>query len=274
MEQKKNPKYYQQIESYYDSDAEDFDARYWKNYVLQRIRQDFREEVKRHQFASMLEIGYGTGLDMIHFAKTHPDVKVAGIDISGEMRNITRVRAQKENLSNIRVEKGSVEDLDKLFPGEQFDMIYVFFGALNTVEDLKKTADILHHITSSNGILVLSFVNKYYLAGMMIELLKLRFRPAFSRLKTVWGGYSPTQFLPSRCYSPKEIKRIFSQFGLLTYKGYSILHPAWYYHGLNRIIRKFSPFLWKADMSLNKTFAWRYGEYALYVFKKDKKNET
>lgn len=274
MEQKTNPKYYRQIESYYDSDADDFDARYWKNFVLQRIRQDFREEVKRHQFASMLEIGYGTGLDMVHFAKTHPESKVAGIDISGEMKNITQMRAQKENLTNIRVEKGSIEDLYKLFPGEQFDMIYVFFGALNTVEDLKKTADILFRITSPNGILVLSFVNKYYLAGMMIELLKLRFRHAFARLKTVWGGYSPTQFLPSRCYSPKEIKSIFSQFGLLKCKGYSIIHPAWYYHGLNRLTRKFSPFLWKADMLMNKSFAWKYGEYALYVFKKESKDNA
>ena len=268
MTQKTNPKYYQQIESYYDSDAEDFDIRYWKNHVLQRIRQDFREEVKRHQFNNMLEIGYGTGLDMVHFAKTHPDVKVAGIDISGEMRNIAHIRAQKENLANVRAEKGSVEDLDNLFPGEQFNMVYVFFGALNTVEDLKKAAEILHQMVSPNGIMVLSFVNKYYLAGMMIELLKLRFRPAFSRLKTVWGGYSPTEFLPSRCYSPNEIKKLFPQFDLLKRKGYSILHPAWYYHGINRLLRKFSPFIWKADMLLNKTFAWRYGEYALYVFKK------
>lgn len=269
MELKTNPEYYQQVESYYDSDADDFDARYWKNYVLQKIRQDFREEVKRHSFTSMLEIGYGTGLDMVHFAKTHPEVNVAGIDISGEMKNITQLRAQKENLTNVRAEKGSIEDIGKLFPGEQFDMIYVFFGALNTVEDLKKAAGILHQITSPKGILVLSFVNKYYLGGMLLELIKFRFRAAFSRLKTVWGGYSPTQFLPSRCYSPKEIKRIFSQFALLKCKGYSIIHPAWYYHRLNHIVRKFSPILWKADMLVNKSFAWKYGEYALYVFKKD-----
>ncbi len=271
MEQKTNPKYYQQIESYYDGDAEDFDARYWKNYVLQRIRQDFREEVKRHSFTSMLEIGYGTGLDMEHFAKTHPDVKVAGIDISGEMKNIARKRAQKQNLSNVKAEKGSVEDIENLFPGEKFDMVYVFFGALNTVEDLKKTADILYRIVAPGGVMVLSFVNKYYLAGMMIEMLKLRFGAAFSRLRKVWGGYSPTEFLPSRCYSPKEIKNMFSQFSLVKRKGYSIVHPAWYYHGLNRLIRRVSPLLWKSDMLVNKTFAWRYGEYALYVFKKNRK---
>ncbi len=268
MKHKTNPEYYKKIESYYDSDADDFDARYWKNYVLQRIRQDFREEVKRHSFTHMLEIGYGTGLDMVHFAKTHPDVIVAGIDISGEMKNITRNRAIKENLTNVRAEKGSVEDIETLFPDEQFDMIYVFFGALNTVEDLEKTATILHRVLAPNGVMVLSFVNKFYLGGMAIEMGKLRFRAAFSRLKKVWGGYSPTEFLPSRCYSPGEIRQFFSQFRLIKKKGYSILHPAWYYHGFNRLIKRFSPYFWKADMLINKSFAWKYGEYALYVFRK------
>jgi ubiquinone/menaquinone biosynthesis C-methylase UbiE len=262
-------KYYKQIENYYDSDAGDFDERYWKNQVLQRIRQSFREEVKRYPFSTMLEIGYGTGLDMVHFATTHPDVDVNGIDISGKMRDIASTRAHKKGLQNVTALKGKVEDLKDLFPGKQFDLIYVFFGALNTVDDLNKAATILHDYTRPGGILVLTFVNKYYLAGMLLELLKLRFRAAFSRLRPVWGGYSPSQFLPSKCYSPSEILRIFGSFHLLEKKGYSIVHPAWYYHGLNRLLRKMLSGLWKIDQWLNKTPFWKFGEYTLYVFRKE-----
>ena len=258
--------YYQQIETYYNSDAEDFDARYWKNPVLQRIRQDFREEVKRFPFAHMLEIGYGTGLDLIHFAKTHPQSKVSGIDISGEMQKIASIKKQKEKLENLRVEKGRVEDLDDIFPGEKFDMIYVFFGALNTVDDLEKTAKVLRRYTAPGGVLVLSFVNKYYIGGMIIELLKLRFRGAFSRLGKVWGGYSPSVFLPSKCYTPGEVKAAFSGFRLLKTKGYSIVHPAWYYHRLNRLLRRVHRYMWKLDVFLSKTPFWKLGEYTLYVF--------
>jgi ubiquinone/menaquinone biosynthesis C-methylase UbiE len=260
--------FYQQIERYYDGDAGDFDARYWQNPVLQRIRQDFREEVKRFPFTSMLEIGYGTGLDLVHFGKTHPHVEVAGIDISEGMHNMAVNRIRKDGLENVTAKKGKVEDLENLFPGKKFDLIYVFFGALNTVEDLGKTARILHRFTSGNGILVLSFVNKYYLGGMLIEILKLRFRTAFSRLNPEWGGYSPSRHLPSRCYSPGEINQAFSCFKLVSRKGYSIVHPAWYYHRLNRLLRRFHRILWKTDLLFRKTPLWKYGEYALYIFKK------
>jgi ubiquinone/menaquinone biosynthesis C-methylase UbiE len=262
--------YYQQIETYYDKDAGDFDHRYWQNPVLQRIRQDFREQVKRYTFTNMLEIGYGTGIDLVHFAKTHPHVQVAGIDISGEMQKIAEAKGKAAHLKNLRVEKGKVEDIPELFHEKQFDMIYVFFGALNTVDDLGKTAQMLFQCTSLGGVLVLSFVNKYYMAGMLIELAKLRFRAAFSRMNRVWGGYSPSQFLPSKCYSPYEIKRAFNDFKLLKSKGYSIIHPAWYYHGLNRLLRRALPVLWKADQLLNKTPFRGFGEYMLYVFQKER----
>jgi len=141
--------YYGKIEEYYDGDAAGFEERYWQNPVLQRMRQDFREEVKRFGFGSMLEIGYGTGLDMVHFAVTHPSVQVAGIDISGEMHRIASAKIDNLQLDNAFAAKGKIEELEDIFPGSQFDMIYVFFGALNTVEDLEGAARILHRLAST-----------------------------------------------------------------------------------------------------------------------------
>ena len=267
---KMKKKYYHEVEAYYDTDAGDFDKRYWENPVLQNIRQAFREEVKGYSFRNMLEIGYGTGLDLVHFAKTHPGLELAGIDISPGMQKIASARIQKEKLQNVFAEKGSVEDIQQLFPGKQFDMIYVFFGALNTVENLRKAAEILKSVSSPGGILVLSFVNKYYLAGMMLELLKGRFSAAFSRLRPEWGGYSPSKYLPSRCYRPGEIKKFFSDFNLVTQKGFSLLYPAWYYHRLYRFLGPVNSCLWKADRVLNKTPLWRFGEYSLFVFQNTK----
>ncbi len=262
--------YYHVVESYYDGDASDFDARYWKNPVLQRIRQDFREEVKRYPATDVLEIGYGTGLDLVHFAETHPSSAFTGIDISGQMQAVASQKIQKTGLKNASALKGSVEDLTFLYPGKQFDMVYVFFGALNTVEDLKAAADHINDVTAPGGKLLLTFVNKNYVAGMLIELMKFRFKAAFSRLRKEWGGYSPSEYLPSRCYTPKQIKKAFSHFQLLKKKGYSILHPAWYYHRLNRMLRKALPALWKTDTILNKSPFWSWGEYTLFVFEKPK----
>jgi ubiquinone/menaquinone biosynthesis C-methylase UbiE len=259
--------YYREVKTYYDQDAGDFDQRYWKNPVLQRIRQSFREEVKKHPFSNMLEIGYGTGLDMIHFGITHPEITVYGIDISEEMCRITTNKAEQKGLANVVAREGSVEDIERLFPGRKFEMIYVFFGALNTVSDLKEAAQILKNVLKNEGVMILSFVNKYYLAGMLIEMVKLRFSHAFARLSPVWGGYSPVKYLPSRCYSPAEVIKAFSGMELSAKKGYSLLHPAWYYHGLNQKLGKFRKLLWKADNLLTKTFLWKFGEYTLFVFK-------
>lgn len=260
--------YYKEVKTYYDEDAWDFDKRYWENPVLQRIRQSFREEIKKHSFKNMLEIGYGTGIDMVHFGQTHTDSMIYGIDISSEMCRIATKKADEKGLKNVIPKTGSVEDIESLFPEQKFDIIYVFFGALNTVADLKETAQILKNCLHKDGVLVLSFVNKYYVAGMLIELLKLRFSHAFARLRPVWGGYSPVKYLPSKCYSPAEVTNAFSQTKLIAKKGYSILHPAWYYHGLNRKLGRFRRFLWKTDNLLDKTFLWKFGEYTLFVFKK------
>ena len=261
--------YYNQVGNYYDQDANDFDSRYWSNPVLQQIRQSFREEVKRfNHIQTMLEIGCGTGLDLVHFSNIFPERELFGIDISREMVHQSVLRMEKDNCTNIRVGQGSVEHIGELFPNQRFDMIYVFFGALNTVENLPKAAQTLKELLTNDGILVLTFVNKWYLAGMFIELVRLRFSRAFGRIKTVWGGYSPSKFLPSHCYSPKQIMEAFEGFTLGQKKGFSIVHPAWYYTGINRRLGKIRKFLWRIDLFLNKTFLWRFGEYSLFVFKK------
>jgi len=263
-----NSKYYTEVGNYYDNDASDFDSRYWSNPVLQQIRQAFREEVKRFDSTAILEIGCGTGLDLVHFSNIFPEKQIFGIDISGEMVRISESRIEKNKSTNIIVRKGSVENLEALFPNQQFDLIYVFFGALNTVENLNEVSQILKKLLNPNGVMVLTFVNKWYLAGMFIEFIRFRCARAFGRITPVWGGYSPTKFLPSHCYSPAQIKRTFHEFSVVQKKGFSIVHPAWYYTGINSNLGKLRKYLWKIDLLLNKTYLWRFGEYTLFVFKK------
>ena len=259
---------YDEVGRYYDADAPDFDSRYWKNPVLQQLRQSFREEVMRNRFSSVLEVGCGTGLDLVHFGTCFPEATIHGIDISTEMTRISADRISAGGMENVRVSTGRVEDCPFLFADRKFDLIYVFFGALNTVDDLAKNARLLGGILAPGGRMVLTFVNKWYLGGMLLELARLRFSRAFARLKPVWGGYSPARYLPSRCYSPSGIRRAFRSFNLVTRQGYSIVHPAWYFTGINRALGKAGRVLWKADGWLNRTPLWRFGEYTLFTFEK------
>ncbi|MBI1182786.1 methyltransferase domain-containing protein [bacterium] len=265
--QDKAVNYYEKVGAYYDQDAPEFEARYWKNPVLQRIRADFRTFVHKEKFATVLEIGFGSGLDLAHFAMSHPEAMCYGIDVSQQMVNLANEKKTHYNLPNIQVAQGSVEDVVRLFPGVKFDMIYVFFGALNTVKDLSLAADALGQLLDKEGKMVLTFVNKWYLQGTIIELLKLRPRAAFSRFFKVWGGYSPSRYLESVCYSYREIRQHFKNYSLESYRGYSIMHPAWYYIRFNILLKnKGRWLLWNTDLWLNRTPARKWGEYALYVF--------
>ncbi|MFA6468582.1 MAG: class I SAM-dependent methyltransferase [Bacteroidota bacterium] len=260
--------YYREVGQYYDKDAADYDSRYWANPVLQRMRQSFREETKRYTAVTMLEIGCGTGFDLVHFGTTHSERKIYGIDISGEMVQRAQERIQKSGCNNIEVRQGNEGDISSIFPGQKFDLVYVFFGALNTVDDLDRAAQDVAESLNPGGHLVLTFVNRWYLGGMLMELVRFRFSSAFSRLRKVWSGYSPYKFLPSHCYAPGRIMKSFKELQLRKRIGYCIFHPAWYYTGINKRIIRISRFLWKLDAAANKTVLWRFGEYSLFVFQK------
>lgn len=265
----KEKDYYKAVAKYYDDDAEDFEKRYEKNYTLQKIRSDFRSITKRFSSGrNWLEIGVGPGLDIHYFASTYSSALIFGVDVSPEMIRLSR----KNNslLSNVRLEVSSVEELKEVFKDQKFDVIYVYFGALNTVVSLNETASELNKLLKDDGTMVLTFVNKYYVVGILISLLKFNYKAAFARIKPIWGGYSPSKFLASKCYSPFLIEKAFSDFKVEFRKGYSILHPAWFYDKHSKHFSRFMHFLWKVDSLLNKTFLWSLGEYTLFVFKKKK----
>lgn len=261
--------YHKKIAAYYDEDVTlGFEKRAGENFILDKIRDDFREITMKYKLDNTLEIGCGPGFDVAWFAKKFPDSSFAAVDISAEMVNLATQRIESEGLKNASVQQANEKELLPGFGDEAFDMIYVYFGALNTVENLRETAATINQLLIPGGIAVLSFVNKWYLREILVNLIKLRPGPAFGRLGKTWQGYSLDRDLPSHCYSPKQIYKVFSEFSLLERQGYSIFFPAWYNH------HKFSgkgskaEKLWRLDKSLQKTFLWSKGEYALYVFQK------
>ena len=261
--------FYQSVARYYDREACHYEDRYWSNFVAQRIRQAFREEVKRHPFRTVLEIGCGTGLDVSHFGSIYPERAIYGIDIAPAMVASATEKLQGLGLENVTVRIGTPEDLEALFPDTQFDHIYVLFGALNTVPDLREVAGILRKRLKRDGTMVLTFVNKWYLAEMLINLVRFKIKRAFMRIGQIWSGYSGEHYIESRCYSPREIKTAFGDgFQITRHRGFSILYPAWYRcHWAVRLGGKITDLLWTADRILNHTPAWCLGEYALYSFR-------
>ena len=185
------------------------------------------------------------------------------------MVEISQTKIDQAKLYNCDIKQGGPDDLSELYPDKKFDLIFVYFGALNTVENFEQASVKIIECCESGGFLVLSFVNKHYLAEVLLNLFRLRIGDAFRRYKKVWGGYSPNKHLDSKCFSAREIRKIFLPANIEIFrKGYSILYPAWYRnHWLNRL-GSIGNKLWKFDSILNKSFFWQFGEYTFFIFKK------
>ncbi len=253
--------YYEEVGRYYDEDARDFLRRYEGNYVLQTLREDFRRQTLRHlrdRPKRILEIGFGPGLDMEFFASVFPDAEIWGVEVSRAMIDVARSRLGEDRFVYLH---GSVEELDIR---EKFDLVYSYFGAFNTVKDLRRLSEALLRVSHRNTLLVFSCVNKPYLFDMLFYLLTLRPKRAFARLGR-WGGYSSNKFLDSRPLSYSDILRSMEGWRVEYFRGYSILYPAWYRH--HRYPPALSRMLWRIDGVLNLTPLKYVGEYALYVMR-------
>ncbi len=261
--------YYEEVARYFDEEAPLFERHYENNPILQRIRGDFRSLTVTRSFASGLEIGCGPGIDIAWFAGSYPALRWRAIDIAPRMVEEARAKTGALAGVDVRVEVGAPENLAALFPEERFDLIYCYFGALNTVPDLRETALALSHALTPQGTMVLTFVNRWFLFDIVWNLLRLRPSRALARITGSWAGYSPGRPLASSARSAREVRRAFApEFSCIEARGYSIVYPAWYRHRFLPVDGRLGHLLWRIDQLLNHTPFWNLGEYTLYIFKR------
>src|SRR5438445_2802457 len=252
--------------AYYDAFAETAEQRYSSNHVLVRVREAFRRAVEAHPARSMLDLGCGPGTDLAWFAARYPGRRCAGVDVSPRMVELARAKLADRG---VRVERGCAADLPRVFPGERFDLIYSFFGPLNTEPDLNRAVEALAQAVAPGGVLVLSFVSRAYVADSVVHLLRGRPRHAVARLANRWRGYVPQTPLQAWLYFPRQIEARFAPFFQVERReGFSILYPAWYrahrFQPDGALVRA----LWIADRVLNRTPLWSAGEHLLYVLRR------
>lgn len=259
--------YHKSVADYYDEEAESFETRANDNHVLMHLRDQFRKVVLQGEVHNLLEIGYGPGLDMVWFSKQEGVNTVTGLDITPEFHKIVGKKAQ--SISKMKPLLGGPEDVIDHIDENSVDTIYVFFGALNTCGELEKAIEELSKALKPNGRIVATFVNKWYAFDILWNALTLRPSKAISRLRKVWGGYSPTRFLASRCYSARYLHQLFKKHLKRDFRlGYCITHPAWYRHHWAPKGSLRSKILYRVDSILQITPFWNLGEYSLYVYRK------
>jgi SAM-dependent methyltransferase len=252
--------------AYYDAFADVAEERYASNHVLVRVREAFRRAVEPYPARSMLDLGCGTGTDLAWFQARYPGRRYAGIDVSPRMVELAQSRLGPHG---VRIERACADDIPRVFPDEQFDLVYSFFGPLNTEPDLSDAVRALERAVTPGGVLVLTFVNRVYLFDSAMHLARGRFRRAFARVRNQWRGYVEHKPVDATLYSSGELaKRFAPPFRVERREGYSIIYPAWYRASRFREKGAMVRALWLADRALNRTPLWSIGEHLLYVLRR------
>src|SRR5262249_50513636 len=139
-------------------------------------------------------------------AERYPRRRYAGLDVSQRMVELASAKLGDA----ARVARGCTAEVPRIFAGEQFDLVYSFFGPLNTEPDLGAAADALARSVAPGGVLVLSFVNRVYLFDFAIHLLAGRAPSAVARIANRWRGYSQQSPLETSLYFPRQIEQRFA----------------------------------------------------------------
>jgi SAM-dependent methyltransferase len=128
----------------YNRNADKYDEFIENNPNLARMRQRVYKFVTARlpKGSRILDLACGTGTDAVWFAQN--GYSVHGVDISGEMLERARKKAQDLNLQDrLSFEQLSYTEL-KSAKVESFDLTFSNFGGLNCVSDMALVAESVH----------------------------------------------------------------------------------------------------------------------------------
>jgi len=169
---------------------------------------------ERYPGKRLLEVGCGTGTDLLQFARGGS--QVVGTDLTPRSIEISRRRFQVYNLEG-EFAIGDAEDL--AFPDSSFDLVYSF-GVIHHTPDTERAISEFHRVLRPGGRAIVMVYNRLSLNYWGAIIVRrgliggelLRSSPADIMSRHV--EYSETGGRPLvKAYSRVEVRRMFRQFG-------------------------------------------------------------
>jgi len=122
-----------------------------KNFAKYDVNKWALEKISLKNGEKFLEIGCGTGEQLIKCAKSCPDSKIIGIDLTDDSLGIIKQTCLKEGLENVITIKGNMDDLPILLNSENdFDVVISCF-ALYYSKDIPQMISKIKKILKPNG---------------------------------------------------------------------------------------------------------------------------
>jgi SAM-dependent methyltransferase len=264
----------QQIEetrTAFDSVASTYDGPLGNNLLVQRMREQLRRQVLClfPPGSRLLDIGCGTGLDALYFARR--GYQVVAVDSSPGMVARTRARVAEADLDHrVSVRELGLQDICVL-PDEPVDGLYSNLGPLNCAPHLRALAADCNALLRPGGYLLASVMGRvcpwewlaYALQGNLARAA-IRFKsglvPVSLNGHTVWTRY----------LTPGEMVRAFEpHFTLTSCRALSLFLPPPYLVGLYSRHPHLSRFLGALDDHIGAWPAFRLaGDHVLVTLKR------
>jgi len=144
-----------------------------KYYLLGRDKLILRMDVQAGE--NVLEVGCGTGRNLVILAKKHRDANFFGLDASSEILRTAQSEIDWENLENIRLKITLADDFDyeKTFDLEKpFDAIF-FSYSISMIPTWKKSiATALANLKSGGSFYIVDFYDQKEMPAWFRQILQ------------------------------------------------------------------------------------------------------
>jgi len=170
-------------------------------------------EFERFRGKRVLEVGCGTGTDLLQFARN--GARVTGVDFTPRSVEITRHRFDVYGFDG----EFSIGDAENLsFPDESFD-VYYSFGVLHHTPDTERAVAEAHRVLCKGGRAIVMLYHRtslYYWGGIILKHGVIHgglLRETASELMSRYVEYPRTDARPLvKAYTRAEARRLFRAF--------------------------------------------------------------
>lgn len=225
-------------------------------YQRDLVYQFLQEGINDLNGKNILEINAGTGEDAIWFA--NQGAKVTCTDISPNMVDVAKAKANTYNDLNISHEVLDITKLSASFSNPTFDVVFSNFGGLNciTKTQLNKFFTDAEKILNPNGKIILVVMPSFCVWETNYFLAKLNFKQAFRRLKKKGANAKVGNSIVKTYYfGPKKIKRIANHFTHEATHPVGFFIPPSYLESFFKNRKRWLNQLWKWEKKIsNKSF--------------------
>lgn len=144
-----------------------------KYYLLGRDR--LNREIYVQAGENILEVGCGTGRNLVILAKKHPAANFFGLDASGEMLKTAQAKIDRENLKNIRLKIALADDFDyrnTFYLEKPFDRIF-FSYSISMIPSWKNSIkNVLANLKCGGSFYIVDFYDQKELPAWFRQILK------------------------------------------------------------------------------------------------------